>query len=173
MSLRLLRCWFVAGVALALAGCGSGMSDLEDYVAKIKARKTTQIEPVPQMKQYEPFAYVPGDRRDPYVPKLSERERNASSSGVRPDLTRNKEALEDFPLDALSMVGIVTYRNALYALVKAPDAVIHRVTLGNHMGQNFGKITKIAESEISLTEIVPDGFGGFTERPASLALAEK
>jgi type IV pilus assembly protein PilP len=159
-----------------LGACGPGLSDLQDYVAQVKARKTTQIEPIPQMKPYEPFAYVAGERRDPFVPMQSERDRNAQAAaggGVRPDLTRNKEALEDFPLDALQMVGVVSYQNVLYALVKAPDAVIHRVTAGNHMGQNFGRIDKISENQISLTEIVPDGFGGYSERPASLALAEK
>ncbi|MBV8062889.1 MAG: pilus assembly protein PilP, partial [Nevskia sp.] len=58
-------------------------------------------------------------------------------------------------------------------MIKAPDGVIHRVSVGNYMGQNFGKITKISESEVDLDEIVPDGFGGFKEQPASLAAEQK
>lgn len=156
------------GVMLGVSACSPGMSDLEQYVAEVKARKTTQIEPIPQIKQYQAFAYVAGDRRDPFVPTQAPRDRG-QNNGLRPDLNRNKEALEEFPLDALKLVGIVTYENRIYAMVKAPDSVIHRVTIGNHLGQNFGKITKITEGEVTLSEVVADGFGGFTERPATLA----
>ncbi|MDB5986630.1 MAG: hypothetical protein JWR16_1683 [Nevskia sp.] len=156
------------GVAALLSACAPGMSDLEQYVNEVKARKTTQIEPIPQIKQYQAFAYVAGDRRDPFVPTQPARDRGQGNT-LRPDLNRNKEALEEFPLDALKLVGIVTYENRIYAMVKAPDSVIHRVTIGNHIGQNFGTITKITEGEVRLNEIVADGFGGFTERPATLA----
>jgi type IV pilus assembly protein PilP len=160
--------WLLLGASLTLSACSSGMSDLEQWVASVKARKNTQIEPIPQIKQYEAFAYVAGDRRDPFVPTQPEHDRGPSNN-LRPDLNRNKEALEEFPLDALKLVGLVNYENRIYGMVKAPDGVIHRVTIGNHMGQNFGTITKITEGEITLNEIVADGFGGFTERLATLA----
>ncbi len=70
------------------------------------------------------------------------------------------------------MQGVIETAKAVYALVKAPDGVIHRVSVGNHMGQNYGQIKSIEESEITLAEIVPDGFGGWISRPATLALAE-
>jgi len=155
-------------VLLLLGACSPRLGDLEQYVNDVKSRKTTQIEPIPQIKQYQAFAYVAGDRRDPFVPTQPTRERGQANT-LRPDLNRNKEALEEFPLDALKLVGIVTYQNRIYAMVKAPDGVIHRVTIGNHMGQNFGTITKITEGIVSLNEIIADGFGGFAERPASLA----
>jgi type IV pilus assembly protein PilP len=88
---------------------------------------------------------------------------------VRPDLNRSKEPLEEYPLDGLKLVGAVTYKGREYAMVKAPDGVIHRVTIGDHMGQNYGKITKVSEAAVSLSEIIPDGFGGFAERPSTLA----
>lgn len=160
-------------LVLATSACSSSQEDLQRYVDEVKARKSTQVEPIPQMKQYEAYAYVADDRRDPFMPTLAQRNRGAGDpAAVRPDLNRNKEALEEFPLDALRLVGEVAFNGKLYAMVKAPDGVIHRVTLGDHMGQNYGRITKVTEAEVLLTEIIPDGFGGFSERPASLAAAE-
>jgi type IV pilus assembly protein PilP len=154
-----------------LAGCGGDMRDLKDWVNKIKAQPAAPIEPIPQMKQYEAFAYVPGDRRDPFVP-IQPKEEQAANNGLHPDINRNKEPLEEFPLDGLRMVGTITTGGKNYAMVKAPDGVIHRVTVKDHMGQNYGEITQISESEISLQELVPDGFGGWVQRPATLALAQ-
>ena len=158
--------------ALAAAGCGKGMSDLEQWVADVKAQQSSTIEPIPQAKQYEAFAYVPGDRRDPFAPVEPERPEGMASQGPRPDINRNKEPLEEFTLDALAMVGTITSGGKTFAMVKAPDGVIHRVTVKDHMGQNYGEITAISEAEVSLVELVPDGFGGWVQRPATLALAQ-
>lgn len=160
----------VTVLALLLAACGGGMSDLERRVAEVKSRKSEQIEPIPQIKSFEPFAYEPGERRDPF--QKEDALNSESGSGPAPDLNRNREPLEEFPLDALRMQGVIQTGRALYALVKAPDGVIHRVTVGNHMGQNFGRVHSISETEIGLTETVADGFGGWVSRPASVALGE-
>ncbi len=157
--------------ATMLNACGSGMSDLEQYVAEVKNRKTRQIEPIPQIKQYEAFAYVAETRRNPFVRAEPQKDPNAPGSNIRPDANRNPEALEEFPLDGLRMLGTIRDKKT-FALVKAPDNVLHRVTLGNHMGQNYGKITAITDSSIDLVEIIPDGFGGFIQRPATLALSQ-
>lgn len=159
-------------VALLLSACTDGMGDLESRVASVKSRKSQQIEPIPQIRSFETFAYEAGDRRDPFESAEPEEEEPAiAASGPRPDPNRAREPLEEFPLDALRMQGIIETTKAMYALVKAPDGVIHRVTLGDHMGQNYGRISSIAEAEISLAEIVPDGFGGWVSRAATLALA--
>lgn len=155
-----------------LAGCSSGMADLEQYVTEVKSRKTRQIEPIPQIKQYEAFTYVDGGRRNPFVRSEPQKDPNAPGNNIRPDPNRNPEPLEEFPLDGLRMLGTINKEKSVFALVKAPDNVVHRVTLGNHMGQNYGKITAITESAIDLVEIIPDGFGGFMERPANLALSQ-
>lgn len=155
-----------------LSACGDRMADLEQYVAEVKNRKTNNIEPIPQIKQYEAFTYVVGERRDPYVRAEPARDPNAPGSALKPDITRNREPLEEFPLDGLRMLGTINKGKAVYAMVKAPDNVVHRVTLGNHMGQNYGKIVKISDTQIDLVEIIPDGFGAFMERPANLALTE-
>ncbi len=161
-----------SAVLLLVSGCSPGMDDLETYVAEVKSRKTRAIEPIPQIKQYEAFAYnASPERRDPFQRTEPARE-VAATNNLRPDLTRNREPLEEFPLDALRMLGVINKNNADFALVRAPDGVIHRVSNGNHMGQNYGKIVRIGESQIDLIEIIPDGFGGFMERPANLALTE-
>jgi type IV pilus assembly protein PilP len=157
----------------SLSGCLHNMDDLTAYIQEVRARKTTKIEPIPQMKPYQAFAYVTGSRRDPFLPTAPQRESGSNvNASLRPDLNRNKEPLEEFPLDALQMVGLIDFKGKAYAMVKAPDGVVHRVSVGDHMGQNYGTITKISASEIGLTEIIPDGFGGWVERPASLALAD-
>ena len=171
MSRQLLA--LLLSVSALLAACGGSNDDLEAYVAEVKGRKTRAIEPIPQIKQYEAFAYLaPPERRDPFVRSEPPRDAAAPASALRPDLSRNREPLEEFPLDSLRMLGVINKANDSYALVKAPDRVVHRVTLGNHMGQNYGKIVKISESKVDLVEIVPDGFGGFMERPANVALTE-
>lgn len=168
---RRLQAALLLAPALGLAACGRGMSDLEQWVAEVKSQKSTTIEPIPQAKQYEAFAYVPGERRDPFAAVEAERPEGAAQ-GPRPDLNRNKEPLEEFTLDSLAMVGTITSNGRTFAMIKAPDGVIHRVTIKDHMGQNYGEITAITEAEVSLVELVPDGFGGWVQRPATLALAQ-
>ena len=91
---------------------------------------------------------------------------------MRPDSKRNREFLEQFSLDTLKMVGTLRLGGEMYGLVQTKDGLVHRVTAGEHMGQAEGKITEITPSKISLIEIVPDGLGGYMERPAALALNE-
>ena len=171
--MNLIRRLLAAAAILTLAGCSSGMADLEQKVNDIKKQKSTAIEPIPQIKQYEAFAYDAAGRRDPFAPVEPKRSSAGfDSNGLRPDLNRNKEPLEEFTLDSLRMVGVIEAGGKSFAMIKAPDKVIHRVTLKDHMGQNYGEIVKVSESEVSLMEIVPDGFGGWMQRPAALALSQ-
>lgn len=160
--------------ALLLGACSSENDDLQAYIAEVKGRTSRAIEPLPQIKQFDAFTYNAGDRRDPFETSLITREqRNAAEgSGIRPDTNRNKEPLEEFPMDSLRMVGTIKLASRTYALIKAPDNVIHRISTGDHMGQNYGKVTKVNEAEIEMMEIIPDGFGGWMNRPARLGLAE-
>lgn len=163
-------------LALFAAGCGRDMDDLEDYALEVKSRTSKNIEPIPQPKPYEPFVYEPGERRDPFLAILQSRDAALAGSGgagsIRPDFNRPKEPLEEFPLDALRMVGTITMQQRAFALIRAPDAVVHRVSVGDHLGQNYGKITGISETEVVLMEIIPDGLGGYIQRPASVALTQ-
>jgi type IV pilus assembly protein PilP len=159
--------------AILLSACGPSTDDLEARVIEVKQRPGGMIEPIPQMKQFETFAYEAAGRRDPFTPTDTKgRGRHSDVAGIRPDLNRNKEPLEEYPLDALRMLGIIESAGKTYALVRAPDGVVHRVSVKDHLGQNYGEIVAVSEAEISLMEIIPDGFGGWMQRPATLALAQ-
>ena len=156
------------------AGCTRDMYDLEQWVEEMKRRPATRIEPLPQVKPYETFVYTAHDQRAPFTPSEPVRQQvdAGSGDGVRPDPTRNREYLEEFPLDTLRMVGTVTMGGTTYALIRTTDGAVHRVSVGNYLGQNHGRITDITEVQVSLIEIIPDGMGGWTERAAAVALSE-
>lgn len=167
----------LTALAAALSGCGSqDMRDLQDFVKKTRNKQHSRIEPLPEFKPYETYLYQANDLRDPFSPsvsgKLDHMLTNEESSGIHPDLNRPREALEEYPLDTLRMVGTLEQGGVSWALVQAPDNTIHRVQPGNYLGQNHGKIIHIDEYQIDITEIVPDGLGGWMERSASLALSE-
>jgi type IV pilus assembly protein PilP len=159
-------------VAALVAGCGRDMADLDAYVAEVKSRPGGKIEPLPEIKTYESFAYEPGDARSPFVASIREDMAGDLERGIRPDQSRKREFLESFPLDTLAMVGTLNLGGTLYGLVQTSDKLIHRVTVGNYLGQNDGRIVAITDSDIQLIEITPDGLGGYTEREASVSLGE-
>ncbi|HJT98172.1 MAG TPA: pilus assembly protein PilP [Rhodanobacteraceae bacterium] len=172
MRMRILGTVVLA--AVVLSGCTAGRRDLEDWVAAEKAKKGAPIEPLPPVKTFETFEYKDQEMRDPFSPSAEEaREDSIGASGPRPDEGRAKEALEAFPLDGLAMVGTIGVGDALEGLIKDPDGVVHRVHANNYLGQNYGKITLIAEDRIEVVELVPNGAGGWMERQASIALGDK
>ena len=157
-----------------LAGCAKNdLSDLQAYVEEVKARPPSGISPPPEPVEVETYLYVAGDRRDPFTPDIneSEEEQTVVDSGIRPDVNRRKEELEFFPLDSLRMVGTLEKDGRTWALVKTKEGTIHRVTVGNHMGRNYGRITEITEDRIKLVELVKIG-SGYQEQEAELSLGE-
>jgi type IV pilus assembly protein PilP len=159
------------GIALlALGGCASEMDQLRAQVAEIKSRPGERIEPLPEIKPYEAFTYAASSMRSPFAPSAPER--NDGASGVRPDVKRPREFLEQFPLDTMRMVGTLQLQGRSYGLVQGKDGLVHRVLPGNFMGQNDGRIVGVTSTRITIVEIIPDGVGGYIERPAALALTE-
>lgn len=160
---------------LLLVGCSNdGMDDLREFVATAHAGKTPKIEPLPEIKPQEPFAYAAEKLVDPFSSRnLKSQAAQTAGAGPRPDLNRRKEPLEDYPLDALKMVGTLERGKQAWAVILAPDGTVHRAGVGSHMGQNFGTITRITEDKIDLVELVQGSLGDWIERPASVALAEK
>lgn len=155
---------------LSLSSCSNGMDELRQQVADIKSRPGEAIEPLPEIKPYEAFAYNAASLRSPFVPTAPER--SDLAAGVRPDVKRPREFLEQFPLDTMRMVGTLQLAGRNYGLVQGKDGLVHRVLPGNFVGQNDGKIVGVSSTKISVIEIVPDGLGGYIERPAGLALTE-
>ncbi len=167
----------VAAASTGLAACsGDPTSDLVEYVETVKSQQVSQIEPLPEFSPYESFTYAANDLRDPFTePSFTNQQAvpmQASNNGIKPDFDRPSEALEEFPLDSLRMVGTLEQHESSWALINDTDGTIHRVQTGNYAGQNHGKITRVSEFEVELTEIVPDGIGGWMERQATIAISE-
>lgn len=177
LSMKLPLRWSLGVWAvLLLAGCQGDMSDLKKFIADTKALEGAPIEPVPPIESYPPFLYAAQAERDPFLPQEQPRAEDPSvpkPGGVNaPDQTRPREELEAVPLDALRMVGTLAQPRGEWALVRNADGIIHRVKPGNYLGQNHGRIVRIAEDRIDLVEIIPDGADSWRERPASLALSQ-
>lgn len=171
ISCGLVRSSMVLLAALMLGGCTRGTADLHSWVAQEKAKKGAPIPALPVIKTFETFKYDDQDRRDPFSPSTVELQNSdAGNSGPRPDANRAKQPLELFSLDTLKMVGTLGQGSGMEVLVKDPGGVIHRVHVGEYMGQNYGHVTAISDDHIDLVELVSNGNGGWMERPASIAL---
>lgn len=155
-----------------LAGCGGGeFQDLQDFVKNSGEDMRGKIDPPPDVKPYEPFAYNNDTNiTDPFKPR---KPTLSSGGGVnQPDLDRPKEALEEFPLEGLRMVGYLFQNKVGYAVVRAPDNKLHRVKAGNYVGLNFGLIEEVTDTGVTVKEMVQDSAGDWTERMSSLQLIE-
>ena len=162
----------IALALLSLPGCSGRDGELDEFIAATKKESGGDVAPLPEVKPYQSFAYEAQTLRSPFLPGSPGGGGNGAGPSVRPDSKRNREFLEQFSLDTLRMVGTLKLGGQNFGLVKTKDGLVHRVLPGNHLGQSEGKIVSIEPSKISLVEIVPDGLGGYMERPASLALNE-
>jgi type IV pilus assembly protein PilP len=163
----------IALAVLVMAGCTRSITstpgdapNLEDWVANVRARPAPPLEPLPVMQQFETFEYAAQGLRDPFSAAWS----TTDAGGLRPDPNRRKETLEQYPLDSLKMVGTIGSGSGLVALVMAPDKVTYRVSPGDYMGQSDGRVTAVHADRVELVELVPDGAGGWLERPAAVTL---
>ena len=164
--------WVVMAVALALvAGCGGeSHQDLRAWMQEQGKGVKGKLDPLPQVKPYEPFAYNAFDLPDPFKPRKIEPVKGGSK--LAPDLNRRKEPLEAYPLESLQMVGTLQRGKSTYALVRTTDKDVYQIKVGNYMGQNFGVVVEITDGEVRLKELVQDGAGDWTERTSTLQLAE-
>lgn len=155
-----------------LTGCEKDNSDLQRYIQAVMEKPGREIPPIPDVIAYHPFEY-PDHHRNPFDESAIAAQlipEQKPTNNIRIDSDRVREYLESFPLDSLKMVGTLNQGSSLWALVRTPDGTIQRVANGNYIGQNHGKISSITEKGLDLTEIIPDGYGGYMERPASIAL---
>lgn len=166
----------IASISL-LAGCGSDMGDLQSYVTEVKARPKGRIEPLPEFKPYESFQYSAAGLRGPFTApveiKLIKYQQERAKSNIKPDFKRPKEYLEGFSIDAITMVGtLALVENELWALLDDAEGGVHRVKPGNYVGRNHGKVVGIDQGSVDIIEIVPDGHGGWLERPRAIKLRD-
>ncbi len=168
-----MKIWLAlaAGAGLVLAGCGGeSHQDLRAWMAEQGKGARGKLDPLPQVKPYEPFAYNAFDLPDPFKPRKIEPTKGVSK--LAPDLTRRKEPLEAYPLESLNMVGTLQKDKAVFALVRTPDRDLYQVRTGNYMGQNYGVVVGVTDGEVKLRELVQDGAGDWTERSSTLQLIQ-
>ena len=166
---------FVAALALAASG-GGEHSDLKQELGQLTKDFRGRVDPLPQVKPYEPVPYTAEGQIDPFRPQrieVAQRKLSptASNGRIEKERDRPKEPLEAFPLESIQMMGTITQDRETFALVKAGPN-LYRVRKGNYMGQNFGVVTGIDESQITLKELIQDGGGEWVERNSGLQLVE-
>ena len=160
-------------VLLSLAACsGSEHDDLTQFVKESGANLRGKVEPLPEMKPYQAFAYNDYELSDPFKPRKL-KPSAGGGGGLQPDMNRPKEPLESFALETLKMVGVLKQKNDIYAVVKTPENTIYRVRAGNYLGQNFGKVLSVTDTEVKLKETVQDSAGDWAERDSTLTLQEQ
>jgi len=163
-----------------LTGCmSSDQDELQRWMTEQRAQTKPQVQPIPEPKKFSPQAYTQQAVTDPFsnlkLTQALKRESSQSTSNaalIAPELSRRKEPLESYPLDAMAMVGALMKQGQPVALVRV-DNLLYQVRPGNYLGQNYGRITKIGETEVVLREIVQDAAGEWIERAATLQLQER
>jgi len=170
-----MKAILVVALGALLAACtGEEFSDLKAELKDKTKDLRGRIEPLPVVKPYEPVPYKAFDQADPFSSakiELVTKSASTGGGGLKPDLNRPKEPLEAYPLESLKMVGAIQQKRANFALVKA-DTGLYRVKVGNYLGQNFGLVTTITDSQIQLRELIQDSVGDWAERQSTLQLQE-
>ncbi len=181
---KLLRLFIVVTGVVFMGGCVSpDISDLEQYIQEMLARPGGRIEPLPEIRPYEAYSYqcAEMDCVDPFQLFYEQRppqQEEVVDTGLTREMemeikNRNREELEEYELDSLKMVGTMEDQAEQWGIVVDPDGIVHRVSVGNYMGRNIGKIVNIFEDRIELREIVRNNQGRWEERQAALALIEQ
>lgn len=169
MNRFVLGCIF-AGVSTLLHGCSVDMSDLQQYVDVTKDKFQGSVEPLPLVEPPEIYAFR--SERNPFQPLSALEQKVSAKKNANAPKDRPLEPLEFFPLDALSMVGTLDRGGIRWGLVKDTEGKIHRVKGDNYIGQNYGAITGIDASSISITELIQDSSGLWVERVSQLHIGE-
>lgn len=166
---------WLLGLAL-LAGCSADNDELRAWMDQQRREAKPSVKPLQAPKQFDPQPYTAAQAVEPFsTQKLSvalKQETRQPNSMLAAEMNRRKEPLESYPLDSMGMVGSVNKQGQPFALLRV-DNLLYQVKMGDHLGQNYGLITKIAETEIVLRELVMDSSGEMIERPATLQLQEK
>ena len=166
----------LAVIALSLMGCSADINELTQWMDQQKREVQPTVSPLTPPKKFLPQVYEAQTTVEPFsVQKLTvaiKQEARQPNSLLTAEMSRRKEPLESFPLDSMSMVGSVSRAGREFALLKV-DNLLYQVKTGDYLGQNYGKIVKLSETDISLREIVQDAAGEWIERTSTLQLQEK
>lgn len=174
-NLRIIVAGLGALAAASLAGCANDQAELRQWMDTVRAGVKPVHERISEPRRFEPYRYDNEGQVDPFsVAKLGgapAADGETPRGGLKPDLTRRREALESYPLDAIRMVGHLANRQGQYALLQA-ESLVYQARVGNYAGQNFGMITRISETEVKLKELVQDAVGDWVERETTLQIQD-
>lgn len=169
---------FAFAAVTLLTGCSfSGDVEITQWMAEVRKNMRPTTTPVPEPKDFSPHSYDGKASVDPFdaqkvqMSVARQAQARASASAIKPDLDRRREVLEGFSLDQIRMVGVMRNAGSNVALLET-SGQLHKVQVGNYLGQNFGLVTRVAETEVQLKEIVQDAAGEWVERTAKLELQE-
>ena len=174
------KLWLVVAAAGVLSACGaSDQEEVQQWMAEQRAVTKPQETPIPEPKTFAPQAYTQEASVEPFsnqkltqaLKRDSQQSGTASAALLAPELARRKEPLEGYPLDSMAMVGSLQKQGQPVALIKV-DKLLYQVKSGNYLGQNYGRITKVGETEVVLRELVQDAAGEWIERTATVQLQE-
>lgn len=165
-----------ASLVLILTACSGAQDELQQWIEQQRREAKPNVSPLSPPKKFNPQVYLTGNAVEPFSSqKLTvaiKQEARQSNSLLAAEINRRKEPLEAYPIDSMAMVGSVNKQGRPYALLKV-DNLLYQVKQGDYLGQNYGKVTKISETDISFREIVQDAAGEWIERTSSLQLQEK
>lgn len=174
--LSVTRTAALALAAVLLAGCSAEHDELQQWMEQQRREAKPNVPPLQPPRKFDPQPYTSAQAVEPFSnQKLSvalKAEARGPNSLLSSELNRRREPLESYPLDSMIMVGSVNKLGQPYALLRV-DNLLYQVKVGDYLGQNYGRITRIAETEITLREIVQDAAGEWIERPATLQLQER
>jgi type IV pilus assembly protein PilP len=173
---RLIAISVAAALTAGLVGCGAEQEELQSWMDQQRREAKPNVPPLLPPKRFDPQPYEQVQAVEPFsnqkltvALKQEARQPNSLFAG---EMNRRKEPLEAYPLDSMKMVGSVAKSGRPTALLKV-DSLLYQVKVGEYLGQNYGKVTKISETEVTLREVVQDAAGEWIERPAALQLQEK
>ena len=176
MSTRLCAAALIVGFGALLAGCAGDQDELTQWMEQQKREVKPNVEPLSPPKKFIPQPYAALGAVEPFsTQKLTvalKQEARQPNSLLAAEINRRKEPLEAYPVDSMTMVGSVLRNGQQFALLRV-DNLLYQVKTGDYLGQNYGKITKISETDVSYREIVQDAAGEWIERSSALQLQEK
>ena len=170
MTIMRLTLLLPLAAALIVSGCSDQEDDLRTWMTEASKDLKPNLKPLPPIQQMVPVSYQGGGTTDPF--KAAKLEPDKKSGMFVPDANRRREPLEAYPLESLKMVGVLIKQGQSHAIIAA-DKTLHQVRVGNYLGQNYGQITVISETEITLKELVEDQSGEWAERISTLQLQEQ
>ncbi len=173
-KLRIIVAGLGAVAVVSLSGCANDQTELRQWMDTVRAGVKPVHTRISEPRRFEPYRYDNDGQVDPFsVAKLggAPAADGAARGGLKPDLTRRREVLESYPLDAIRMVGQLANRQGQYALLQA-ESLVYQARVGNYAGQNFGMITRISETEVKLKELVQDAVGDWVERETTLQIQD-